>query len=346
MAWPIPLYSKKQVSLAGEILSKDSLDFEKWFWADDVLTNWRACHGYPINTFQATLRLKLKAIDPSAIVAQRLKRTPSIVGKLRRIPNMNLSRMQDIGGLRAVVGSIPLLRKLQIEYQLSNFTHQLVREDDYVSSPKPSGYRGVHLVYRYHLASAAAYNGLQVELQFRTRLQHAWATAVETMGTFLDRSLKSSEGPKVWLSFFSICSSAFAFLENCPRIPGVDTLNRSQTFEKTLEEASKLDVTNKLRTYSSAINATKRFRRAAYYLITLDTNKGSVEVEPFNRDQLFEANKRYTDVERKTSNPSIQTVLVSAGSVDSLKRAYPNYFLDTHDFLKYIECLERNSKST
>lgn len=49
--------------------------------------------------------------------------------------------------------------------------------------PRESGYRGVHVVYEYG-ASKKEYHGLRIELQVRTQLQHAWATAVETMDLF------------------------------------------------------------------------------------------------------------------------------------------------------------------
>ena len=78
MAWPVPEFSKSAVTKAGQILA-GHIDGDP-DWATTVLTNWRSCHGYPINTFQATLRSKLKNIDEPAIVAQRLKRTPSIIG--------------------------------------------------------------------------------------------------------------------------------------------------------------------------------------------------------------------------------------------------------------------------
>lgn len=39
---------------------------------------------------------------------------------------------------------------------------------------------------------------------------------------------------------------------------------------------------------------------------------------------------------------SVQVVLVSAGSIESLKRAYPNYFLDTHEFLKQLDKIIRS----
>jgi putative GTP pyrophosphokinase len=110
-----------------------------------------------------------------------MKRAPSIVSKLQRFDGMNLARMQDIGGLRAVLGSVSRVRKLEAMYRNSKFRHVLV----YIAHPKSDGYRGIHLIYRYSNSLAPAYDGLSLELQVRTRLQHAWATAVETMGTFL-----------------------------------------------------------------------------------------------------------------------------------------------------------------
>jgi hypothetical protein len=158
MPWPIPAYSRGQVNRAGEILrnglaSTNDLDF-----ATDVLTNWRACHGYPLNTFQATLRRKLRGISPSAFVAQRLKRSPSIISKLQRFPEMQLARMQDIGGLRAVVPALSHVKRLVSSYQSSRFLHELVSTRDYIASPKTSGYRSVHLVYRYRRSIAIEAN--------------------------------------------------------------------------------------------------------------------------------------------------------------------------------------------
>ncbi|PKV47786.1 RelA/SpoT family protein [Janthinobacterium sp. 61] len=354
MSFPIPEFSRKQVQRAGYTLvnfeeSEGDFDMDAWHDAFLVLTNWRACHGYPINTFQATLRNKLKKIDPDALVAQRLKRTPSIINKLQRIKGMNLARMQDIGGLRAVVNSLPQLQILHQEYKTTIFTHTLVSEYDYVKEPKESGYRSVHLIYRYKLRYDSPYDGLQLELQMRTKLQHAWATAVETMGTFLRHSLKSSEGPDEWLNFFALVSSAFAHSEKMPLVPGYEHLSKAETYRKTKVDSERLGVREKLERFSSAVRAipTTGKKRAAYYLVELQLtgDDSNVKITSFARDKLEEANTQYSSAEREAKSTGTQVVLVAAGSIESLKRAYPNYFLDTHEFLTQLEKIARSKFS-
>ena len=52
-----------------------------------------------------------------------------------------------------------------------------------------------------------------IEVQFRTKLQHTWATAVEMMGIYTKSNLKSSQGNKDILRFFLLVSSIFAMIE-------------------------------------------------------------------------------------------------------------------------------------
>ena len=143
-----PKHSRKKVQRAGDVLKNPSASDQEKSDAMDILSNWRAVHSYPINTFQATLRDKLFNIDRDALVAQRLKRTPSIISKLQRYPKMNLARMQDIGGLRAVVKNLKKCRELEVNYRNSKFSHELVGAKDYISTPKETGYRGIHLIYK------------------------------------------------------------------------------------------------------------------------------------------------------------------------------------------------------
>jgi putative GTP pyrophosphokinase len=339
MTWPTPQFSKAQINRAGEILRSENFDFDKWLWAYEVLGNWRGCHGYPINTFQATLRSKIRPIDPDAIVAQRLKRTPSIISKLRRFDSMKLARMQDIGGLRAVVKTIKMVRELESSYDLARFGHELVSKINYITNPKTSGYRSIHLVFKYHKPSGVSdYNGLMIELQLRTRVQHAWATAVETMGMLLDHSLKSSEGPDRWLNFFALASSALAHLEGTESVPGYESLSRGDTYLAVLQEADELQVIRKLKGFTVALKAiSAERRRGAYHLIVLDLAKLTVQITGFPQTRLDEANRLYTQIEeRADKGEDLQAVLVAAGSIDSLKKAYPNFFLDANEFVSLI----------
>ena len=91
-------------------------------------------------------------------------------------------------------------------------------------------YRSLHLIYKYKNKHAPQYNDLKVELQIRTKLQHVWATAMETMGTFLGQALKSRQGDKKWIDFFAVVSSAFAHQEKTSLVPHCAKLSRKETF--------------------------------------------------------------------------------------------------------------------
>lgn len=339
MAFTKPQYSKSQINRAGEILIRSGLeDFDEFFWAHQVLSNYRACHLYPINTFQSLLRQKLKIIDPKALVAQRLKRTPSILLKLARFEGMQLARMQDIGGIRAVVDSMAKLRKLELAYRQASFKHKLISAKDYINEPKADGYRSIHLIYKYENSKAPAYEGLSIELQIRTRLQHAWATAVETMGTFLGQALKSGQGDKEWRDFFVIASAALALVEKCPLPQGFENFTAEELREKLATAENELQVLNKLSGFAIAANSITRERgQGTFHLIVLDSEARSVSIRPFPQTRLEEANQAYADIETRAQNgEKIEAVLVSAGPIDALRKAYPNYFLDTQAFVRQI----------
>lgn len=344
-----PKFSKKQVARAGDILrditATATASDKKW--ATAVLGNWRAIHSYPINTFQSTLREKLKKIDRDALVAQRLKRSPSIISKLKRFSGMKLSRMQDIGGLRAVVSNLRKVEELRKNYKNSRFKHELVGEKDYIESPKDTGYRGIHLIYRYKNERVKKFDGLHIELQIRTKLQHTWATSVETMGTFLDHALKSSEGPEAWLKFFSLTGSAFALYEGCNPVPGYENLSEIETYKGVIAEADRLDVIAKLKAFTIAAQSiTNDNRGRSHHIIILRPQKKTVEIESFGRRRLTEANARYSEYESLIeSGGDIQVVLASTESIDVLHQAYPNYFLDTREFITLLSELRRKIES-
>ncbi len=313
---------------------------------------WRACHAYPINTFQSTLRKKLNVYSHDPIVAQRLKRMPTIIDKLRRYPAMKLTTMQDIGGVRAILNSTEDVFSLRDNY-LNNvqFSHELVDQKDYIKYPRSEyGYRSVHLIYRYKNKIVPYYDNLRIEMQIRTKLQHIWATAVETMGTFLGQALKSRQGDQDWLDFFALISSAFAHEEGYPLVPRFDHLSRGDTFVAVADAEKRLRALYMMRGFSVAANAIYKSKGPgkswSYHLIILNSLKRTVQIKPYDRNSFEQAIADYGQVEAEAARgQKIEPVLVSAGPIDKLRRAYPNFFLDIGEFVEYVRTIILATKS-
>jgi hypothetical protein len=63
----------------------------------------------------------------------------------------------------------------------------------------------------------------------------------------------------------------------------------------------------------------------------------SVQVTTFKFSESTLANQKYLEVERKLKGTmGAEAVLVSVDSLDAVRKAYPNYFLDTDVFVRLI----------
>ena len=341
----VPPESKSKVNKAGKTLARldspGSLSAIRQSW--DLASRWRACHGYPINTFQATLRSRLKNHYPSAAqAAQRLKRMPTIIDKLRRYPAMQLTTMQDIAGLRAILPTVSHAERLADEYRASRFAHRLQDEKDYISCPRDEdGYRSIHLIYRYENKMNPSYDGLRVELQIRSQLQHMWATAVETMGTFLGQALKSRQGDEAWIYFFSIVSAAFAHIEKRPVSARFSSLAIGDiNYEIACAEA-KLNALELMRGFSVATESIPQvagMRGYYYHLIVLDSEQRTVTIRPFRRNDFEKAVFEWERIEKRVAEGErLEPVLVAAGTLRDTRQAYPNFFLDMRKFRNRVK---------
>ena len=338
MVWVALQHTKKAIGRAGDTLINPLSTEEEYSQALSVLNNWRASHAFPLNSLQTSLRYRAVKITDEALITQRLKRVPSILRKLHRFPDMKLNRMQDIGGCRAVVPTlveVHQLRELMINDRLKS---ELAREYDYINSPKDSGYRGIHLVYKYQSKNQELYNGHLIEIQIRSLIQHAWATSVEIAETFLGDSLKSGQGSPEWLRLFKLISILFAEYEGC-LLKEIDTNQIRSIKQESTELASKLSIFEKLRAFSVVTNSTEHgneYDKSGYFLLVLDINKKTVLVENYSKEDQEDVNNKYLALEKEYENTNVNVVLVAAESILSLKRAYPNYFADSEYFLETL----------
>lgn len=336
MAWATPKYRRDEVDDAGKRLIDPATSMDEKNEALGVVNNWRSSHAFPLNTFQMGLRRKVQQYDAQPLIAQRIKRMSSIEAKLDRIKRLSASEIQDYGGCRAVmkdIDGVDIVRQLLVE---SEMKHSLVWEDDYIRNPKKSGYRGIHLIYEYKSDKSSTYDGLRIEIQIRSQLQHAWATAVETFGTFLKQSLKSSQGDDRWLRFFTLMSSVIAQRESAAVVPNTPT-DTPTLIGELRQLATTLEVRKKLEAYGSALNVAKP-QEGAYYLLVLRPDVSSLSITPYRQSELASANEDYLEAEKATEGiPGAQAVLVSVRTLQSLRAAYPNYFLDTRAFLAVLD---------
>ncbi|WP_419842483.1 RelA/SpoT domain-containing protein [Candidatus Poriferisodalis sp.] len=173
-----------------------------------IVEAFRAAHKLPMLTarmgLQSCVSTKRYVIGRDAEITQRLKRRLTVWDKLRREPTMKLSRMQDIGGCRAVLPSLNAIAQVRDRFT-ANSRRRDNREDrviDYVEHPRDSGYRAVHI--RTH------YRGRRVEVQLRTRWQHRWARIVEDLTNRVGVDYKSGSGPEDVHRLLIVMSDTFA----------------------------------------------------------------------------------------------------------------------------------------
>ena len=282
-----------------------------------------------MNTFQATLRARIGRVGASGFVVQRLKREESIVRKLRRHRDMNLVHMQDIAGLRAVLPDTESVNALAQLYQTGSLSHELLKIDDYISHPKASGYRSIHLVYKYQQSKVTEFNGYRIEIQLRTQLQHIWATAVETFGVYYEAALKASEGPGDVLEFFSMLSAGFSIIEGSPVHEDYKVFSDVSIFESICEQDISANVRETIFQLKEATNLIDSKKSGSLHLIVLNLRRQEITVRTYSQAQSSIAVEKYSELERTYSTYSdVNVVLVTSKSVKDLKKAYPNYFLD------------------
>lgn len=336
--------SKKKVSKAGLVLLSETATPSEFDDAMHTLSQWRALHNTPLNTFQANLRKKCKDLSlKNPIIAQRLKRTPSIIGKLKRFPDMSLARMQDIGGLRVIVSDMREVRRLH-DYYLSppkTYHRAVLPPKDYIEEPKADGYRSLHQVFSYKNKQKPELEGLKIELQIRTKLQHAWATAVETLGVLEKTSFKTGQGSDEYKRFFLLCSALFALKEKTPLPESLKGREKYDLIEEMRVLIERLNILEKLHHISKATKQIEQTNatNASYYVMTLNVETQDTHLVAFTQGQFDEAKSFYLMKEQELRHSLHDVVLISVADVKEIKRAYPNYFLDTQQFVSEIRKL-------
>jgi len=334
--WAPPERSRKQLTKAGLRIGKGLEDF------DDIITleKWRASHAYVINTFQANLRGR--SIGTDIVVGTRLKRRATILNKLKRFPDMQLGRMHDIAGCRVIFPSLEDLLSFREGFHSARFSHKRRHvEDDrwnYLNFPKQDGYRGVHDVYEYNVKSdtGIAFNGLLIEVQYRTLLQHSWATAVEVAGLLTHNNPKFGQGSPEVIEFFAAASELLARVY--------------ENSNASLPYTSKDELIRSIKKLENETRILQLFRRVNSKIVNIDFKNNNILIFPLvsaakenesdlrvlSFDNVFRAIDRYNHYEREYQGKA-DVVLVRADSFENMRVTFRNYFADTTDFVYLLD---------
>lgn len=123
--------------------------------------------------------------NPINFITMRVKSTHSIFEKMHRLKQpltmQNLEEnISDIAGLRVIcsyVDDIYLLAQALIAQD----DIRLIREKDYISNPKPNGYRSLHLIVSVPVFFTDQKKDMKVEVQIRTIAMDFWASLEHEM---------------------------------------------------------------------------------------------------------------------------------------------------------------------
>lgn len=340
-------YSTHQINKAGSTALTSRVP-EEVNRAIDVIKAWRAQHIPALDELKNSIVPLLKDHKVNIyLVSQRLKRISSILNKLDRNPESRLGTMHDIGGLRIVVPSMPTLRKAE-NIILQNIPEhfELTREPiDYITAPKKvSGYRSVHFVFKYH-SNNEEFDGMRIELQLRTKLQHSWAMAVETAELITGTALKSSQGEDEWQVFFKVVSSLFAIKERTPILKEhLDNNDNVQTLMRQLYQMNKkYNFSDTLKALNVTIpHAQKTNYKDGYYILSINFKTKIVNIKPFSKEAETAASALYSRLEKGIEANKNAVVLVSVPKIQLLQEAYPSYFLDTNEFINAADIMMKN----
>ncbi|HYD26937.1 RelA/SpoT domain-containing protein [Brevundimonas sp.] len=327
----VPKHSKREINAVGEKLR----GFLPYPYSDETVQIFRTVHELrlahvePMRRARRELSTAARKLSESGLTAGRLKRISSIRNKLRRTP-LTLYDIQDIGGCRAIMPDMDSVRALVGFYDGGSSRYQAARHWRYIDEPKPSGYRSHHITLHVRDEDGVSITTRRrIEVQLRTRLQHAWATAVEAVGLVNDQDLKAGRGCPRWLRLFTLMSSVIAAEEGCPTVPGTPA-DRAELLNELAEVEAHLGAIANLHSYNEAIRLTNEYAR-------MPGQSFVVEYDNINRSVRVRSNTQFrltaeASFVAETSQEYPQAVLIEVDRVGDLRAAYPNYFLDVQLF--------------
>lgn len=315
----------KRIATVADLKDIDQSDI-------DVLDEWRRAHLQPLSAIAMWLRKP--SLDATGLApAQRLKRHDTFIDKIATGRSRDASTMHDLGGCRLIFPTIQALEDFRDYLEgKSRAHHDLIHERskyDYISTPKKTGYRGVHYVYSYQSSSPerSHLSGLRIEVQLRTDTQHAWATSVEIADLVLDARTKFEDGTGQYGEFFRLASELLArhHEEKKSCMPDISDKELKERFVEQENKTGLLDRLAKLREQGDLAKIKQHTVLAFRHDDTLD-------IFGFTKATRAVEKEKELLVDQSCAN----VVYVRASTPASIRNSYRNYLTNPADFVQLL----------
>lgn len=275
--------------------------------------------------FKEIEKMAIKA-DRDCICTYRVKRIESIISKLKRLPQMQLQRAEDIAGMRCIMTTEANVYKLfeNLKKKESKLPFEIKSVHDYIETPKETGYKSIHVNVQLRNDSR------RIEIQIRSIQQHNWATLVEITDQIFGIKLKEY-GRDANADLFD-----FHKLLSIP-----DNKHGKKERRRVAEIACEYNYLEKISSVfvQNYINVRSQWNKQSRYnktfiLISTDPN-GIPDFQLFST--FDEAEKAYFEL-YTNNNESRNIVLthIRDKSFSKVSTAYSNYFMTYNSILVRI----------
>lgn len=320
--------SKSRIDKAGRSLANPGeLTIESMELEEDF-DEYRISHLEPLSLTTLELQNWLHGYGSSYYIAQRVKRKPQIVRKLRRL-SVRLTQLQDIGGCRIIVENNENVDQL-IPFIRDNVTKiggfSLRRVTDYREKGRDqTGYRSAHLLLER--------DGRSLELQIRSRIQHYWAESIERTSVIYGRHLKEQEGDPAVIDYFRQLSDVFYEIESS-RNPNVQS---KVALDRKREQAQRIIYeSDKNRIFDSSVNEDIVLTLAnmqggdndlTNWIMVFNWNTGDFVTWDVVGREAESAKAKYTQYESQfSSEAGFEVVMIGSSDIATIRQTHSHYF--------------------
>lgn len=338
-------YSKSFIQKVGHKIHNGELlnDDEELAFA-----SFRKAHAKILKNFRDRLSSK---VSKNVAVGGRLKTRNTIIAKLqKRFISMDLTRMQDIAGVRLVFENYNALNNFRQSFLLEDDTINYERINkidkyDYIQTPNMNtGYRCIHDIYREKSNDPIK---THIEIQYRTAVQQAWASTLEIWDKAFDDETKFGlSGKKDIQELLKYISELFA-----RELEGMSFMKEISD-EELFKQIIKLDKSTRFIANLETIKPVRQtnIEQMTFDYVVIDNPSDSdvLKVNTLNTkdaDRVFDLYKRIEDKSKEVRSNTTTTDIVMIGVKKpdkNFRKLYNNYI---NDFVKFRNFYEQAVQS-